>query len=67
MLVLTRRDDESVRIGPDVRIRILQISGRQVRLGIEAPADVLIVREELYDRAAAANRDAALAESSETG
>ncbi|MEM7409214.1 MAG: carbon storage regulator CsrA [Myxococcota bacterium] len=67
MLVLTRRDDESVRIGPDVRIRILQISGRQVRLGIEAPADVLIVREELYDRAAAANRDAALADPSDAG
>ena len=60
MLVLTRKDDESVRIGPDVRIRVLQISGRQVRLGIEAPADVQIVREELYERTAAANREAAL-------
>ncbi len=64
MLVLTRKNDESLRIGPNVRIRVITVSGRQVRLGIEAPPEVQVVREELYDRVAEANRAAA---SEETG
>ena len=59
MLVLTRKNDEALRIGPDVRVRIINVSGRQVRLGIEAPPEVQVVREELYDRVAEANRAAA--------
>ncbi|MEE8423551.1 MAG: carbon storage regulator CsrA [Thermodesulfobacteriota bacterium] len=48
MLVLTRKSGESIRIGDDVRIVLLDIKGHQVRLGIEAPHDVPIHREELY-------------------
>ena len=47
MLVLSRRRDEAVVIGDEVRIRILSIDRNQVRIGIEAPGDVSIVREEL--------------------
>jgi carbon storage regulator len=45
MLVLTRRSGESIVIGGEIRIRVLRASGSRVRLGIEAPADVRIVRE----------------------
>jgi len=46
MLVLTRKIGEAVLIGNDVRVTIVQIRGKQVRLGIEAPPDLLILREE---------------------
>lgn len=47
MLILTRRIGEGVYVGDDVKIVILGIRGSQVRIGIEAPDDVNIVREEL--------------------
>lgn len=49
MLVLTRRSGESILIGGDVRIRILRAGGSRVRIGIEAPSDVRIVREKGED------------------
>jgi len=59
VLVLTRRNGECVRIGSDVRVVVLSASGQQVRLGIEAPAHVAVHREEVYERIAQANTDAA--------
>ncbi len=59
MLVLTRRPGEALRIGSDVRISIVSATTRQVRIAIEAPDDVSIHREEVYDRIAAANVEAA--------
>lgn len=50
MLILTRRPHESIRIGPRVRITVLGFKGTQVRLGIEAPADVSVDREEIWER-----------------
>lgn len=51
MLILSRRPDESIIIGDDdVKITILSIQGRQVRIGIEAPDDITIHRQEVYDR-----------------
>ncbi len=50
MLVLTRRRGEGVTIGPDVRIVVLGIKGGQVRLGIEAPPNVLVHRVEVHAR-----------------
>lgn len=47
MLVLTRKLDESIRIGDDIKITILRIKGNTIRLGIEAPRDVRVVRSEL--------------------
>jgi carbon storage regulator len=47
MLILTRRPEESIYIGPTVRVMVLGIRGRQVRLGIVAPSQVNIWREEL--------------------
>ena len=47
MLVLTRRIGETVRIADDILVTIVDVKGNQVRLGIDAPADVSVLREEL--------------------
>lgn len=50
MLVLTRRLGEAINIGEDITITIVDIDGKQVKLGVIAPRDVEIFREEVYDR-----------------
>jgi len=50
MLILTRRIGESVYIGDDIRLTILGVRGTQVRIGINAPKDVPVHREEIYHR-----------------
>lgn len=47
MLVLTRKEDEKVYIGENITVTICRINGNKVRLGIEAPGDTVIRREEL--------------------
>jgi carbon storage regulator len=50
MLVLSRKLNETIIIGDDIRIKVVGISGSQVRIGIEAPGDVKVMREELLTR-----------------
>lgn len=50
MLILTRRFGESIIIGDDIIISVLGVHGSQVRIGIEAPKDVSVHREEIYQR-----------------
>lgn len=50
MLILSRRNGESIRIGDEVTITILQSKGGQVRIGIDAPREVAVHREEVYHR-----------------
>ena len=50
MLILTRRVGETVMIGDDVTITVLGVKGNQVRVGINAPKDVAVHREEIYER-----------------
>jgi len=50
MLVLSRKSDESLFIGDDIKVTVLDIRGGQVRIGITAPDSVKVYREEVYDR-----------------
>uniref|UniRef100_A0A7C5EVK9 Translational regulator CsrA n=1 Tax=Desulfobacca acetoxidans TaxID=60893 RepID=A0A7C5EVK9_9BACT len=59
MLILTRKIGEGLFIGDDIRITILEVRGKQIRLGIEAPANVVVLREEIYRRIQEENLQAA--------
>ena len=50
MLILTRRVGESLMIGDDVVVNVLGVKGNQVRIGVDAPKDIEVHREEIYDR-----------------
>ena len=50
MLILTRRAGETVMIGSDITITVLGVKGNQVRIGINAPKDVAVHREEIFER-----------------
>ena len=50
MLILTRRINESLRVGDDVTVTVVAVKGNQVGIGINAPKDVEVHREEIYDR-----------------
>lgn len=60
MLILTRKKNETLRIGDDILITIVDVQGDQVRLGITAPRDVSILRQELYETIRDSNTQAAL-------
>ena len=59
MLVLTRRPGESVMVGDDVVITVLDVRGDVVRLGIKAPRSIQVHREEVYQELQRANRESA--------
>ncbi len=70
MLILTRKLGETIRIGNDIKITILEAKGRQIRIGIDAPPDITVHREEIYETireqnmlAAQAGRDDSIARS----
>ena len=50
MLILTRRIGENLMVGDDVTITVLGVKGNQVRIGVNAPKDVAVHREEIYQR-----------------
>jgi carbon storage regulator len=50
MLILTRRTGESLRIGDDVEVTVMAVNGSQVRIGIKAPRNIAVDREEIAER-----------------
>lgn len=50
MLVLTRKADESITIGNNIKISVLEVKGNQIKLGIEAPKNIPINRSEVYEK-----------------
>ena len=59
MLILTRKSGESITIGDDVKIPVIEVKGKQVRIGIDAPRNYIIHREEVYIRIQEENKRAA--------
>jgi carbon storage regulator len=59
VLSLARRPGQKIRIGEDIVLVVREIRGRQVKLGIEAPPEVRVLREEIYEELCAANKAAA--------
>jgi carbon storage regulator len=59
MLVLTRKLSESIRIGDDIIVKVVDLDSRHVKLGIEAPKSVSVNREEIYERIQKENKAAA--------
>lgn len=57
MLILTRRTDEALKIGDNVTITVLEIRGNQVRLGVDAPREIAVHRQEIYERINEAKKD----------
>ncbi|OPX24492.1 MAG: carbon storage regulator [Candidatus Latescibacterota bacterium] len=63
MLILTRKLGEGIVIGDGIRVTVVDIRGKQVKLAIEAPRDVTVHREEIYQRIVEENRQAVSADS----
>jgi carbon storage regulator len=59
MLVLTRKLGESIRIGDNIIIKVVDLDGRHVKIGIEAPKNIAVNREEIYERIQNENKAAA--------
>jgi len=59
MLILTRKSGESITIGDDVKVTVVEVKGKQVRIGIDAPRSYTIHREEIYISIQQENRRAA--------
>ena len=61
MLVLTRREDESIMIGDDIVVKVLDLKENQVKIGIVAPKNISVHRQEIYEAIQAENAQAAAA------
>jgi len=59
MLALSRKSNESIIIGNDIEITVLEVKGEQVKIGIKAPKSIPVYREEVYQQIREANKEAA--------
>ena len=58
MLVLSRKESERIRLGNNIVVTVVRVSGDRVRIGIEAPPDVIVLRDELQPRQALVSNEA---------
>ncbi len=65
MLILTRRAGESLHIGDNIKITVFSIQGKQVKLGIVVPDDIVVYREEVYLRIKEENKQAMLTDNND--
>ncbi len=61
MLILSRKINEKIKIGEDITLTILEVRGDQVKIGVEAPKDVKVFRQEVYESIQKENLEAAKA------
>lgn len=66
MLILSRKIDEKIKIGNDITITLIDVHGDQVKIGVEAPKDVKVFRQEVFDAIQNENK-AAVVQSEDTG
>lgn len=59
MLILSRKTDQAIKIGDDITITIIDIHGDQVKIGVDAPRDVKVFRQEVFNAIQTENREAA--------
>ncbi len=59
MLILSRKVDEKIKIGNDITLTIIELHGDQVKIGVEAPKNVKVFRQEVYDAIQEQNKEAA--------
>ena len=59
MLILSRKTDQQIKIGDDITLTIIEIRGDQVKIGVEAPKNVKVFRQEVFDAIQTENREAA--------
>ena len=59
MLILTRKAGESIRIGPDIKVQVLEVKGNQIRIGVDAPRSIAVHREEVFEQIRRENLEAA--------
>ena len=62
MLILSRKIDEKIKIGTDITITLIDVHGDQVKIGVEAPKDVKVFRQEVFDAIQNENKAAVVAE-----
>lgn len=59
MLILSRKVDEKIKIGNDITLTIIEVKGEQVKIGVEAPKNVKVFRQEVFEEIQKENKDAA--------
>lgn len=57
MLILTRKEGESLRLGDDITVTVVSVKGGNVRIGVNAPRDLAVHREEIYDKISSGETD----------
>lgn len=67
MLVISRKQGESIKVANDIEIVVISVDGQRVRLGIKAPKSIRVLRSELEDGVAASNQAAAVKVDAQTG